>query len=139
MPAIRKPKDWQAYIRELLETVTVIEAPTDASPKGMLYELLERFCTTKFPAKNMDEILMGRSLTKDGRHLFRMSDFTEFLERHKFRDFKVHKISSIIRENGGQAHTRKVRGKSLNVWSIPEFATPDSAYDTPQMEDKEHF
>lgn len=140
MPAIMKPaSSWQKYIRELLESLTVIEAPDDASPKGILCELLEQFCTNRATAKTRDEIIMGKSWTDKGKHTFRMSDFIGYLERKRFRDFKVNKISSVLREIGGEPHCYRIRNKSVNVWSIPEFAVSTADFETPHIDDKEHF
>jgi hypothetical protein len=122
-------------IQALLADVVIIEAPEDASPKGQFLDLLERFCTGKAQAKHLDEILLGKPFfdTDANRHLFRLADFIGFLDKQKFKDFKLNQISSSIRDFEGETHTYKLNGKRATVWSVPAFSFQDKGHQTPDF------
>lgn len=124
---------WQQMIQHLLDTVAVISAPIDASMSGQMFEMLERFCTQKAQANVMDEILLGKPYYKEERYYFRISDFLNFLERHHFREFKVNKITSMIRDRGGQHHFLNLKGRGTNCWSIAGTNKQTQSFDTPKM------
>ena len=139
MPPTIKGTAWQNLIQSLLENVVLIEAPMDASPRGMLFEYLERFCTSRAQAREKDEILMGKPWTDDNYHYFRIVDFMAYLERQRFKEFKVNKICSMLREHGGEHKFFKLKGKGVNVWKVPEFAVQDEKFDVPKFKDEEVF
>jgi hypothetical protein len=137
MPIPMQPNVWQSVIQDLLKTVTIVEAGLDASPRGLLFEYLEKFCTSRVQARNKDEILLGKPWTENGFHYFRISDFYAFLDRVRFREFKIHQISSILRENGGDHAFIKLKGKGINIWKMPAFEVPTEKFTVPTIEDKE--
>ena len=139
MPPAIKTSVWQTMIQVLLENITLIEAPDDASPKGLLFNHLERFCTSRAQAKNKDELLLGKPWTDDKFHFFRIVDFISYLERQKFYDFKVHKICSMLKEYGGETLFFKLKGKGINVWKIPAFDFQDDGFIVPEIKDSEVF
>jgi hypothetical protein len=140
MPPIPPREKWQPVIQKLLEQVTIIEAPADASPVGQLIEYLEKFCTSRVQAQNKDELLLGKPLTEGGRHFFRMSDFMAYLERQHFREFKVNKVTSIIKEKfKSEHHFLLLKGKGVNFWSIQEFDHQTEGHDVPTFENTEPY
>jgi len=128
---------WTKLVNHLLENLTIIEAPPDASPVGQLFEYIERFCTGRVQAKVKEEILLGKPWTDNGKHFFRMADLMAFLDRHHFRDYKVHQVTSILRENGAEHHFFNIKGKGINIWAISEFEKHDGNFDTPDIEGNE--
>jgi len=140
MPPTVGKNQWQQLVQKLLDQVIVIEAPADASPVGQLIEYLEKFCTSRVQAQNKDELLLGKPYAEDGNYFFRMSDFMAYLERNHFREFKVNKITSIIREQlHAEHHFFSLKGKGINVWSIPEFQHQTEAHDIPDFEDNTYY
>lgn len=135
MPPKMNPQQWTQMVQALLADVVVIEAPEDSSPKGQFIDLLERFCTGKAQAKHLDEILLGKPFfdEDDNRHLFRLADFINFLDKQKFKDFKLNQISSSIRDYGGETHTFRLNGKRATVWSVPAFSFQDKGHQTPDF------
>ncbi len=133
MPSQVNKTAWQQVIQHLMDSVQVIEAPVDASSSGQLMELLERFCTQKAQAQTDDEILLGRPMTKDNKHYFRLSDFMAYLERHHFREFKVHQVTHIIRGNNGEHTFRNLKGRGINVWTLPEFRSQTEPFNKPNL------
>jgi hypothetical protein len=124
---------WQTVIQHLMDNVQIIEASADSSTQGQLLELLERFCTQKAQANVIDEVLLGRPMTKDGKHSFRLSDFMGYLERHHFREYKVHQVTSILRAIGGEHQFSNIKGRGINFWVIPEFGVQTTGHALPNM------
>lgn len=139
MPPAVKAGTWQSIIQGLLESATIIEAPRDASNKGLLFQLLERFCTSRVQAKNKDEILMGKPWTDEGSHYFRISDFMSYLEKHRFREFKVNKIAAMFRDAGGEGRFFNLKGVGVNVWKMPVFDSQSEKFDVPEFEEDNVF
>ncbi len=120
MPTLLKRNEWMSLVQRLLEDVCTIEVPRESTPAGMLRQLLEEFCTSRVAGKTPDELILGKPLTKDGRHYFRMRDLMQYLERHKFRE-SLHWVSMHLRDLGAEKHFFNVRGAGINCIGIPEF------------------
>lgn len=133
MPPMIGKNKWNVIVQGLLESVTIIEAPTDASPEGQFTEHLEQFCTGKAAARVKDEILLGKPWTDEGRHFFRLRDLLTYLERQRFRDLATNKITSLLKEMGGEHHFYNLKGKGINCWSVPEFKAQSESFDTPEI------
>lgn len=136
-PPPMKPQIWQGIVQELMQNVVLIEAPSHASTKGIMFEYLERFCTSRAQARSVDEILLGKPFTDSGKHHFRLLDFIDFLERNRFREFKPHVISSMIKDTGGVHKFIKIKGKGVNIWVIDEFASQTEKFETPDYDKKD--
>ena len=91
--------------------------------------------TGRVQAKTKEEILLGKPWTDSGRHYFRMADLMAFLDRHHFRDYKVHQVTSILRENGAEHHFFNIKGKGTNIWAVEEFEKHQGDFDTPDLGD----
>lgn len=135
MPPIVNKLVWQQVVQKLLDSVVIIEAPMDASTSGQLIEHLERFCTSRVQAQNRDEMLLGKPWHNEKKHYFRMADFMAYLERNHFREFKVNKVTSILKELLKAEHGFFIlKGKGVNVWIVPEFQSQTEPHDVPEFE-----
>jgi hypothetical protein len=121
MTPVVKPAIWADIVRNLLEHVTIIEVSNDTSMAGQLTELLETYCTSMARARSIDELLIGKPWTDRGRTYFRLSDFLAYLDRKKFKGPGAHKVASMLKDRGGESEFIRLRGKGINVWSIPKF------------------
>ena len=70
MPPKMSEKAWQGVIQNLLDNVTIIEVPKDASIEGQFQDLLEAFCTDRAQAQTKEEILLGKPYTEDNKTFF---------------------------------------------------------------------
>lgn len=125
---------WQSIVQDLLDHVTVIEVPPDATPIGQLFEHIERFCTSRVQAKNINELLLGKPWFNEGRHYFRLSDLIQYLDRMRFNGISVGKLGSVLRQNGVEHHFAILKGKGTNYWSISEFSKQTSEHEIPKAE-----
>lgn len=120
MPTLIKRDEWQMMVQKLLEEVTIVEVPRESTPKGQLMNLLYDFCTSRVSAKVRDEIMLGKPLTENGFHMFRLSDFIKFLERQKF-DMQINHIHKHLRDEGALARSISIRGKAIPIYTMRQF------------------
>jgi len=125
---------WRQIIQQLLDKLTIIEVPKDASTEGHFGELLETFCTER-PSRERDELLLGKPWTEKGRTYFRLGDLMDFLHRKNFREYHRSKLTARLRALDGKAHFFNVKGKGINVWHIPEFEIQTESHDLPNFRD----
>ena len=137
MPNPVSPVLWQSMLQDLMNNITTIEAAEDSSAKGLLFQYLEQFCTSRVQARTVDEILLGKPFTDEQWHYFRISDFCSYLERVRFREFKVHQITSMFNEAGGDHERKMIKGKTVNVWRMPLFDKQTEGFDMPEIKDTE--
>lgn len=131
MPGLPSAPLWQAAVQHALDSVTIIEAPADASPEGQFWEMTEKFCTGRAQALSIDEIVMGKPFTEKGKTSFRMQDLLGFLNRHKFFEFKSTKIASMLKDAGAEHHFANIKGRGVNYWSLPEFSKQTEGFSLP--------
>lgn len=124
MPPVIKPEQWRGLVMSLMEKMTLIKTPHDASAVGQLLDMVEAFCSGRAQARVKEEILLGKPWLDNGRYYFRLRDLSRFLEQQRFREFKVHKVAQILKDAGGQTHFMRLRGKGVNVWSMKEYERP---------------
>lgn len=122
---------WEAAVQHAMDTVTIIEAPVDASPEGLFWDMVEKFCTGRVQALSVDEIVLGKPYSEKGRTYFRLPDLLNYLTVHKFFEFKSTKIASMLKDAGAEHHFKIMKGRGVNFWSIVEFARQTEGYDVP--------
>ena len=134
IPPKVKENVWRQIIQQLLDNLTIIEVPKDASTEGHFNELLETFCTER-PARERDELLLGKPWSDKGRTYFRLADLMDFLHRKNFRDYPRNKLSARLRELGGKSHFFNIKGKGANVWHIAEFESQVESHALPDFDE----
>lgn len=107
MPKLMGSKSWESLIKGLLDAVTIIEIPEDASAGGILMFHLEQFCTEFGQARDWPNILEGLPFCDGEQHYFRMPDFMKYLQRQKFNDLDKSEIANIFRKKGVE-HKQKI-------------------------------
>lgn len=124
---------WQNMISGLMSNVVVIEAPDDMSPQGQFWEMVEKFCTQKAQAKAKEEILLGKPWSENGWVYIRMIDLRAYLDRNRFRDYKVHEMGSLLKKYGGEHHRMTIKNRNVNLWKLPAFEMEgNEALDIPE-------
>ncbi len=131
VPQIPSKPVWEAAVQHAMDTVTTIEAPADASPEGQFWDMVERFCTSRAQALSIDEIVLGKPFTENGRTYFRMQDLLAYLSMHKFYEFRVTKISSLLKDAKADHHFSYLKGRGVNYWSIVEFVKQTQSFSVP--------
>ena len=126
---------WRSIIQQLLDVLTIIEVPKDASTEGHFNELLETFCTER-PAREKDEILLGKPWSNKGRTYFRLADLMDFLHRKNFREYPRNKLTAKLKDFGGNSHFFNIKGRGANVWHIDDFETQSEVHELPTFDER---
>lgn len=135
MPAIVKRETWTVIVQKLLMEMTVVEAPEDLTPEGVLMSHLETFCT-RFQAKAVDELLLGKPWHNDKEVHIRLNDFVAYLELKKFKLLPLNKIAGHLRAlDGFRKYFHNIKGKGVNVYVFPDhlFQKQKESFDTPEQ------
>jgi|TARA_R100001129_G_scaffold186561_1_gene178875 hypothetical protein len=127
-------KLWTESVNDLMSRVITVEAPKDSSNEGRLFDLLERFCTGSTSSTEIEDILRGKAIINKEITEFRINDFMEFLDRHRFKEFKLNEITAYLKNLGANHSGKKIKGKFMNVWSIKNFETQDEEFTQPKIE-----
>jgi len=137
MPPKMSEKAWQGVIQNLLDNLTTIDVPQDASIEGQFFDLIESFCTDRAQAQTKDEVLLGKPFTEDGQTHFRLSDLEAYLQRHNFRYFSRPKITARLRDLGTNHSGQNIKGRFVNLWSIPAFKVQTDPFGLPDFNTEE--
>jgi hypothetical protein len=81
---------------------------------------------------SLDEIVLGKPYTGEGRTFFRMQDLLAYLNMHKFWDFKGPKIASLLNDAHAEHGFKNLKGRGVNFWSIPAFVTQSEGFGIPK-------
>lgn len=142
LPRSTSKQVWEGRVNGLLQEMTdtdgaVIKVSQDSSVVGQLYEHLEEWCTSMQQAATKEEILLRRPFKdEDGRIVFRLKDFENYLKKLRFYEFKSHKIAQRLRDMHGTSLLVKIRGRPVRVWSIPPFEGEEVSVEAPKFEKK---
>tara|TARA_Y100001973_G_C5197162_1_gene335006 strand:+ start:228 stop:1733 length:1506 start_codon:yes stop_codon:yes gene_type:complete len=126
-------KIWTETVNDLMQKLEAVEVPDDSSNEGRLYELLERFCTGSTSSTEYEDLLRGKAVIQEEKTLFRINDFMEFLDRHRFKEFKLHEITAYLKNLGATHSGKKIKGKFTNAWSIKNFETQNEEFKQPEI------
>ena len=132
LPKINE-KLWTETVNDLMGRVISVEAPKDSSNEGRLLDLLERFCTGSTSSTEIEDLLRGKAIIQETVTEFRINDFMEFLDRHRFKEFKLHEITAYLKNLGATHSGKKVKGKFTNTWSVPNFQMQTEEFKQPNI------
>lgn len=135
-----KESRWVKKMNSLLEQAEVRQLAPDAGPEGQFWGHVEEFCTGRAKAKAKDEVILGKPFHENGRVYFRSGDLIQYLLQQKFRSFTEREIWAILRRNGADHATWRVKGKTLCIWSIDGFPEQTEGFEfTPVPEDESNY
>ena len=132
MPPIMSPKAWHALIQSLMENVTVIQPPTDASPVSQFDHYVNEYLTAR-PSSKKDDLLRGKVIYDGSCWMFRMVDFLDYLQRHRFITFKQNQIAMMLQDRWKAKHKfLNVKGRGVNVYIIDAAERQSEPFDLPE-------
>lgn len=132
LPSKLKPLAWEKVIREKLENVEEQPAPRESSLKGRLEYFAEQYLINTPPARERDELIVGKPWTDDDRKItyFRGPDFIRYLEQHGIRiDSRV--VWRSLRDMGAGHDQFNLKGKNVQVWSVTLVEQQNSEFSQP--------
>jgi hypothetical protein len=133
MPVIMKRDAWQLIVQQLLSGCSVIEVPKDTSQKGTFYDYLEEFCTGRVQAKTHEDILVGKPLTIDDKHWFRLRDLMDYLKKKQL-DFSRNRVTMMLRDIDATHKFMNISGRGSNLWGVPAFRKNKNELSIPELE-----
>lgn len=121
MPVNLKPGPWRTLVNELLQNAITVEIPEDTSVNGLLWHLVNTFCTGH-NVNRQEAALVDGSAYGDGVNVyFTLPDLLHFLETARFPRAmnQGNLVSQFLMAKGATTAERTVQGKKLTVWTIP--------------------
>ena len=124
-------KAWQVRIQSLLDKLTVVEVPPDATFKGEFEELLYSFAAERAKGEEREDILQGIAVWVDERVYFQIKDLKKHLTVNDFNHYTSNKITLRLQDLGAEKMFWRVRGKGVHVWSLPQNYFSDTELEIP--------
>ena len=140
LPRTVSQNAWQTRIQLLLDSLTIVEVPPDATIKGEFEDLLHSFCSERARGVEREDILQGVAVWMDGRVYFQVKDIKKHLSVNDFNHYSSAKITLRLQNIEADKMFWRVKGKGLHVWSLPQQyfegdGEPLELPDIPQQED----
>jgi len=138
-PITVNQRAWQTRMQSLLDNLTVVEVPPDATIKGEFEDLLASFCCDRARGDTRDEILQGIAVWVDERVYFQIKDVRKHLQVNNFTHYTSNKITLRLTDLKAEKMFWRVKGKGIHVWSLPQtfFATQMETLDLPPLVPKD--
>ncbi len=135
MPQPVNNQSWSAMVNALMKNMITIKVPEEASMAGQLFSMIESFCTGRAQAKTVEEILLGKPYydEKKDEFCFRLTDLMRFLERQRFKEFKVHQIASMLKSKNVKHEDTQLKGKDVTIWRIRNIKRLTESFSIPQQ------
>jgi hypothetical protein len=134
-PAKLKPAAWERFVDETLARCEMEPVPSDATPEGQLDGHLTRFCNGRAQARTLDELLLGKPLTKDGKSYFIAADFLAYLMGQRVPGITERKLYAWLRDHQLEAKQQVLKGQKVQVWSVPAPAAQTEEFEAPRAPD----
>lgn len=132
MPPFMGVKAWQALIQSLMENVTIIQPPNDASPVAQFDHYVNEYLTAR-PSQKKDDLLRGKVIYDGSNWMFRMVDLLDYLQRHRFITFKQNQIAMMLQDRWKAKHKFiNIKGKGVNVYVINAAERQSEPFDIPE-------
>lgn len=119
-PVTVNQRAWQTKIQTLLDNVTVVEVPPDATLEGEFEDLLFSFCCERARGTDREDILQGISVWVEDRVFFQVKDVRKHLQANDFTSYGSNKITLRLQDMTAHKTFWRVRNKGVHVWSLPQ-------------------
>ena len=135
LPIAVSQRAWQTRIQLLLDNLTIVEVPPDATIKGEFEDLLSQFCTDRAKGTDREDILQGVAVWAESKVYFQVKDIKKHLSVNDFNHYTSNKITLRLQGLEAEKMFWRVKGKGIHVWSLPQdyFATNDEPLALPDM------
>ena len=133
------PGTWMKIIRERIEKAEVIHPPIDLTPMGQWAFHLDTFCSGRAQGRNLDELLLGKPFTQNGSVFFRSADVLNYFTSHKVPGVTERKLWTFLKQYGAEHHQTKLKGKTVNYWSMAKFEQQTEAHEVPRISNEGSF
>jgi len=134
-PVTVNQRAWQTRIQTLLDNLTIVEVPPDATFKGEFEDLLHAFASERAKGEEREDIQQGVAVWTDERVYFQVKDLKKHLSVNDFNHYTSNKITLRLQDLKAEKMFWRVRGKGIHVWSLPQgfFESEESEIPLPQI------
>jgi len=134
-PIAVNQRAWQTRIQMLLDNLTIVEVPPDATIKGEFEDLLHAFCCERAKGEEREDILQGVAVWVEGRVYFQVKDIKKHLSVNDFTHYSSNKITLRLQNVQAEKMFWRVRNKGVHVWSLPQefFQGDDTDIPLPEL------
>ena len=141
LPVEMSKRDYEARIRELLESCEIIKMPTEVTKEGRFYSHLEDFIYNQHITDEIEEVLNHSVWKSDGKIYFQLSSLERYLRKIQFKEFSTTQMGSLIRDKGGDSKQMRINKNSVkNLFFIPDPKPQnESKLDIPKVKDNVPF
>lgn len=127
-------KKWMELIAQHTHDAEVIEVPLDATKTGEILHWVEKFCTEKSVARDLDELAAGRIVTTDGRTYFQSPDLLNSIKNQRVDGVTMRLLWRVLEgEREAEAGTIPIKGKRVSYWSIKAFPEQTEEFNVPRV------
>lgn len=138
-PTMVKASVWQEIVREKMVAALNVSVPAEGTKRGQFWAHVAKFCTSRVRGKSLDELLMGKPYTENGRTYFCSTDLIQYLAQHRFEGRNEKDVYKWLRDGGVMHHFGNIKGKGLNYWSVPAFPEQTEEHSVPRAPVPEKF
>jgi hypothetical protein len=134
-PVTINQRAWQTKVQTLLDNVTIVEVPPDATLEGEFEDLLFSFCCERARGSEREDLLQGISIWNEGRVFFQVKDVRKHLQANDFTHYSSNKITLRLQDMSAEKVFWRVRSKGLHVWSLPQelFENEEALLELPPL------
>lgn len=120
-PQVPKRGEWHAVVNEVMADLTVIEAPPETRPEGIIKLTLWDFWSENCNDSTMACVWLGQVYQDESYYYFRGGDFLDYLTR-KNKDLKRNTVYMYLREMGAKHKFFNIDGRGVNLYymDIPQ-------------------
>ena len=119
-PVMVNQRSWQTRIQLLLDNLTIVEVPPDATFKGEFEDLLHAFAAERARGEEREDILQGVAVWAETRVYFQVKDLKKHLSVNDFNHYTSNRITLRLQDLQAEKMFWRVRGKGIHVWSLPQ-------------------
>jgi len=119
-PKTMSEKAWSARMQTLLASLTIIEAPPEATAMGEFEELLLSFCCDRARGVEREEILQGIAVWVDEHVYFQLRDLQKHLKANAFIKYNNVQLGLRLKELKAEKIDWRVKGKTIHLWFLPQ-------------------
>lgn len=120
LPVEMSKRDYEARIREMLETCEVIKMPYEVTKEGRFNSHLDDFILNQHQADDAEDILNHAVYKEEGKIFFQLSSLERYLKKCQFKEFSTTQMGSIIRDRGGDSKRMRLGKTVKNLFWIPD-------------------
>lgn len=115
-----KEERWDMIVKELLDKHIDIEAPVDASERGMILSKVHEFLGLVERSRDREDILKGLPVEYKDTIAFRAADLQKYLHSQRIEKVKIQDLYQILYTEGCRHTKIRVKGKVEAAWLMPK-------------------